>query len=171
MKSLLFLAIASSMAFATTASAATTHHAKAKPAHAATEQKSRLGTLSCEVSGGIGLLVTSSKTVRCDFIKQTGPAERYVGSIGKLGIDIGITSKSYLRWVVYNLSANRTGDGALAGSYVGASAGASVGLGLGANALVGGTSRNFGLQPLSAEATQGLNVAAGVTRLTLKSAR
>jgi hypothetical protein len=172
MKSLVLIAAAASLAMASGASAATTHaHAKKTTHAAATEQKTRLGTLSCEVSGGVGMIIGSNKSVQCDFSKTSGPRERYVGTIGKLGLDIGITQKSYLRWVVYNLSANRSGEGALAGSYVGATAGASVGVGLGANALVGGTSKNFGLQPLSAEATKGLNVAAGVTQLTLRSAR
>ncbi|TCR93436.1 DUF992 domain-containing protein [Rhizobium sp. BK376] len=172
MKSLVLIVAASSMAFASVASAATTHHTKAKPAEpAATGQKSRMGTLSCEVAGGVGMIIGSSKAVQCDFIKSSGPRERYVGSIGKFGVDIGVTQKSYLRWVVYNLSANRAGEGALAGSYVGATAGASVGVGLGANALIGGTAKNFGLQPLSGEATKGLNVAAGVTQLQLRPAK
>ncbi|WP_348647681.1 DUF992 domain-containing protein [Rhizobium sp. BK275] len=63
------------------------------------------------------------------------------------------------------------GDGALAGTYAGASAGASVGVGLGANALVGGNSKNFALQPLSGETGTGVNVAAGVSRLELKATR
>lgn len=172
MKSLVLIVAASSMAFASVASAASTHHTKAKPTEStATEKKSRMGTLSCEVSGGVGMIIGSSKAVKCDFVKSSGPRERYVGTIGKFGIDIGVTQKSYLRWDVYNLSANRAGDGALAGSYVGATAGASVGVGLGANALVGGNSKNFGLQPLSGEATKGLNVAAGVTQLQLHAAK
>jgi hypothetical protein len=76
-----------------------------------------------------------------------------------------------MRWLVYNLNATKAGEGALAGNYVGVSAGASVVVGLGANALVGGTSRNFGLQPISAETTKGLNVAAGVSHLVLRPAR
>jgi hypothetical protein len=174
MKSLILLVAASSLAFASAASAATTHHATTTH-HAKTkapaEARSRLGTLSCEVAGGVGMIIGSSKSVQCDFVKGSGPRERYVGSIGKFGIDIGVTKKSYLKWIVYNLSSNRAGEGALAGSYVGATAGASVGVGLGANALIGGNAKNFGLQPLSGEATQGLNVAAGVTNLTLKAAQ
>jgi hypothetical protein len=172
MKSFILLAAAASLAFASAADAASTHHMKSKTASTApAEKKSRLGTLSCEVAGGVGMIIGSSKSVQCDLIKSSGPRERYVGSIGKLGIDIGVTKKSYLKWVVYNLSSNRVGEGALAGTYVGATAGASVGVGLGANALVGGTAKNFGLQPLSGEATQGLNVAAGVTQLTLNATR
>jgi hypothetical protein len=117
------------------------------------------------------MLIGSSKTVSCTFKQSSGKLERYTGTIGKLGIDIGITGKSYLSWVVVNTAPARIGDGALAGTYVGASAGASVGLGLGANVLIGGNSKNFALQPLSAEAGTGLNVAAGVSRLQLSPAR
>ena len=42
-----------------------------------------------------------------------------------------------------------------------------MGVGLGANALVGGSSRSIALQPLSIEGTTGLNVAAGIGWLTL----
>ncbi|NEI74868.1 DUF992 domain-containing protein [Rhizobium lusitanum] len=134
-------------------------------------QKQRLGTLSCEVAGGIGMLIGSSRNVECRFARARGPSERYSGTIGKLGVDIGITGKSYIQWVVFNLEPSGTGEGALAGTYVGASASAALGVGLGANALIGGTARSFGLQPLSAEGMTGLNVAAGVTRLELRAAK
>jgi hypothetical protein len=117
------------------------------------------------------MLIGSSKAVDCQFKQRTGKVERYTGTIGKLGIDIGVTGKSYLNWVVIDTRPTSIGDGVLAGTYVGASAGAAVGLGLGANALVGGNAKNFGLQPLSAEVGTGLNVAAGVSRLQLRSAR
>lgn len=134
------------------------------------EHKQRVGVLSCEVSGGVGMIFGSNKAVNCTFKQQGGKVERYTGKIGKLGIDIGVTKKTYLSWVVVNTSPSRVGDGALAGTYVGASAGASAGLGLGANALVGGNAKNFALQPLSAETGTGLNVAAGVSRLQLATA-
>ena len=62
--------------------------------------------------------------------------------------------------------------GALAGSYGGVGAEATVGAGLGANVLVGGggSGRAFSLQPLSLEGQVGINVAAGVTTVTLMSA-
>ncbi|MBA8877652.1 DUF992 domain-containing protein [Phyllobacterium myrsinacearum] len=171
MKKLILMAAAVSMAFGATAIAAPPHHKTKQQAHAATGPKTRLGTLSCAVDGGVGMLIGSSKAVQCKFMRTNGSVEKYAGRIGKLGIDIGITKKSYLQWIVYTAAGNRTGDGALAGSYAGVTAGASVGIGLGANALIGGTSKNFGLQPFSAEATQGLNVAAGATQLTLRAAR
>jgi hypothetical protein len=44
-----------------------------------------------------------------------------------------------------------------------------VGLGVGANALIGGSNKGIILQPLSVSAQQGLNIAAGVASLQLRS--
>ncbi|KQO83399.1 DUF992 domain-containing protein [Rhizobium sp. Leaf262] len=170
MKNALIFAVAATLTMTSAATAASTHHNKKRAGEqVATQPKERLGTLSCEVAGGVGLLIGSSKSVECQFKQRTGKVERYTGTIGKLGIDVGVTGKSYLSWIVVNTAPTTVGQGSLAGTYVGASAGASVGVGLGANALVGGNSKNFGLQPLSAEAGTGLNVAAGVSRLQLRS--
>lgn len=171
MKKTLVLAVATTLGFGSVAAAADTHHSKRQhKQQVASQPKERLGTLSCEVAGGIGLLIGSSRAVDCQFKQRTGKVERYNGTIGKLGIDVGVTGKSYLSWIVVNTKPTTVGEGSLAGTYVGASAGASLGLGLGANALVGGNAANFGLQPLSAEAGTGLNVAAGVSRLQLRKA-
>ncbi|HKN27616.1 MAG TPA: DUF992 domain-containing protein, partial [Roseiarcus sp.] len=56
----------------------------------------------------------------------------------------------------------------LAGTYVGVGAQATAGAGVGANVLVGGSGRAFSLQPVSIEGqTSGINIAAGVTTVTL----
>lgn len=167
MKNLVTLALAATLATSAVAMAADGRkQASAREAG----QAQRVGTLSCEIEGGVGLLVTSSRAVDCQFRGSDGDVERYTGSIGRLGLDVGITGKTYMSWIVVNTTANRVGDGALAGSYVGASANAALGVGLGANALIGGNAKNFGLQPLSAQAGTGLNLAAGVTRLRLDKA-
>jgi hypothetical protein len=57
----------------------------------------------------------------------------------------------------------------LTGTYAGVGAEASVGLGLGANVLVGGSSSGIALQPLSLSAQQGVNIAAGIAALELRS--
>jgi hypothetical protein len=57
----------------------------------------------------------------------------------------------------------------LSGDYGGVGAEATVGLGVGANALVGGSAQGIILQPLSVQAQQGLNVAAGVESLQLRA--
>jgi hypothetical protein len=134
----------------------------------AAEAKSgvNIGALSCTVEGGVGLILGSSKDASCVFEKSGGGRERYRGNISKLGIDIGITDKSYIRWLVF--APGKVGKGALSGSYGGASAEATVGLGLGANVLIGGLKRSIALQPISVQGQTGLNVAVGISRLKLK---
>jgi hypothetical protein len=171
MNKIFLLAAALSVAVIPVANAATTHKQSMRSTQVVAEPRQRLGTLSCEVAGGVGLIIGSSKSVDCTFKQRSGRIERYAGKIGKLGVDVGVTGKTYLSWVVLNNAPTRVGDGALAGTYVGASAAASVGVGLGANALVGGNSKNFALQPLSTEAGTGLNIAAGVSRLQLQRVR
>ncbi|GAB1584200.1 DUF992 domain-containing protein [Phyllobacterium phragmitis] len=130
-----------------------------------------MGVLSCEVNGGIGLVVGSSKGVNCEFIRNNGSVEKYKGSLGKLGIDIGITGKSYLKWTVSAPAGKKLEAGALAGRYGGVAVSGAVGLGLQAHALVGGATKKIALQPFNAGGTAGLNVAAGATSLTLMLAQ
>ena len=133
-------------------------------------QRTRVGTLSCDISGGIGLIITSRKDVTCMFTpSHRGPREVYIGSISKFGLDLGATSGGEMIWAVYAPTTRRFG--ALAGHYGGASAEATVGAGVGANVLVGGSNRTITLQPLSVQGQAGLNVAAGVAELELRPAR
>jgi hypothetical protein len=129
----------------------------------------KIGVLSCDVAGGVGLIIGSSKSVDCVFEGTVGSRERYVGSIGKLGIDVGVTGKGVMAWAVF--APGKLNPGALAGRYAGASAEASVALGLGANVLVGGSDKSIALQPLSVQAQTGLNIAAGVASLRLERAK
>ena len=133
------------------------------PAYAKTGVK--VGVLDCDVSAGAGFIIGSSKDVACTFKGDGGRVEHYRGSIGKLGIDVGVTGKSSMAWLVF--APGKLNKGALAGSYGGASAQATVGLGLGANVLVGGSAKSIALQPLSIQAQTGLNLAAGLTSLNL----
>ncbi|QIG48797.1 DUF992 domain-containing protein [Nordella sp. HKS 07] len=129
----------------------------------------KVGSLNCTVAGGVGLILGSSKSVKCRFTPiGGGKVERYTGSITKLGIDIGFTKKSYITWTVF--AGGKTKPGALAGSYGGASAEATIGVGLGANVLVGGFKKTIALQPLSIQGQKGLNVAAGIAGLKLSYA-
>jgi len=132
--------------------------------------RTKVGTLSCDISGGIGLIITSKKDLTCMFTpSQPGPREVYVGSITKFGLDLGATAGGEMVWDVF-APTNRK-FGALAGDYGGATAEATVGVGLGANVLVGGSDRTVALQPVSVQAQAGLNVAAGVAELRLRPAR
>ena len=137
---------------------------------AAQASRTKVGTLTCDISGGIGLIITSKKDLTCMFTpSQPGPREVYVGSITKFGLDLGVTAGGEMVWSVYAPTTRKFG--ALAGDYGGATAEATVGAGLGANVLVGGSDRTVALQPVSVQGQAGLNVAAGVAELRLRPAR
>jgi Protein of unknown function (DUF992) len=126
----------------------------------------KIGVLSCGVGGGIGYIIGSSKPVDCVYQPAGGGrAEHYTGSIGKLGIDIGVTEQTVIAWAVF--APGKTKAGALKGSYGGVSAEATVAVGLGANVLVGGFNKGINLQPISVQAQSGLNIAAGISSLKL----
>ena len=137
---------------------------------AAQGERVQAGVLSCDVSGGIGLIIASQKQVRCLFTPSTpGPLEVYVGTISKFGLDIGATAGGRMEWAVHAPTTRRFG--ALAGRYAGPGAQATVGVGAGVNVLVGGSDRTISLQPIAVEGQAGLNVAAGVTELELVPVR
>ena len=120
----------------------------------------QLGTLTCAMSSSIGLIVGSQKNVNCVFRGQPGePEEAYTGTMTTLGLDIGITTGGVIVWPVFADTSRYAGM--LAGRYTGATAEVSVAAGLGANVLVGGSSRTVALQPLSLQGQVGLDVAAG----------
>lgn len=127
----------------------------------------QLGQLSCEIEGGWGLLLGSSKAANCTFARTDGTTETYSGKLDKIGLDIGKTEDAYMTWAVFTNLDTAPGAGALLGSYSGLSAEASLGIGLGANALVGGNGQNIGLQPLALQGNTGLNIAVGLASLTL----
>ena len=126
----------------------------------------KVGTLICDVSGGVGLIIGSSKSISCTYSRASdGREENYSGSINKFGLDVGVTKQQTMAWGVF--SPGKVGAGSLSGTYVGATAEATAGAGVGANALVGGFNKTITLQPLSVSAQTGLNVAAGVAGLRL----
>jgi hypothetical protein len=133
----------------------------------ATAQRVKAGLLTCDVSAGFGFIIGSSKSVFCTFQPdQGGPIEQYVGSISKFGLDIGVTAAGVMVWGVFTETTR--GPGFLTGDYVGATAEATVAAGLGANVLIGGSSRTVALQPLSVTGQVGLNLAIGVADLRLR---
>jgi len=127
----------------------------------------QVGTLTCDVAPGVGMVIASRKQVACTFQNAAGELEIYDGAISKLGVDIGVTEGAVIVWGVFAPSGN-TVRGALSGNYVGGTAQATFGVGVGANALIGGFRRSITLQPLSLSGQTGLNVAAGVADLQLE---
>ena len=128
-----------------------------------------VGVLTCTVRGGAGFIVGSTKDLHCRF-NRPGRDEHYRGTINKLGLDIGVTQQTAIAWAVL-APTSRLPPRSLNGSYGGVSAEATIGLGVGANALLGGSNKSIILQPLSVQAQQGLNIAAGIASLQLRADR
>lgn len=129
----------------------------------------QIGTLSCDVSKGIGMFVVDKQKLTCVFKPEGGDADNYTGSIDEYGVAIGEVAAGHLIWGVLAETSGLP-KGALAGTYSGIGANASVGPGAGANILAGGTGRSFSLQPISVEGQEGINIAGGVTTVTLNPA-
>lgn len=128
----------------------------------------KVGLLTCNVEGGVGWVIGSSKDVDCVYQPAGGGhVEHYSGRIGKFGVDIGVTGNTTIAWAVF--APGKVNRGALKGSYSGVSAEATVIGGLGANVLIGGFRKSINLQPVSIQAQTGLNVAAGIGSLHLES--
>jgi hypothetical protein len=134
---------------------------------AASAQQTKVGLLTCYTSERIGLLVGSTQKLTCTFTPDTGPApEHYLGTINRIGPDIGATAGGIMSWAVLAPTDGWL-RGALAGEYVGASGNVAVVVGGGANVLVGGSNRSIALQPLSVEGQTGINIAVGISGLSL----
>ncbi len=136
---------------------------------ASVAEADQIGVLECNVSPGIGLVVTSNQTLSCRFSRSYGPPEYYVGTITKFGLALGATGPGRLVWTVFSATPE-PGRFALAGEFTGATAEVTLGAGLGANALIGGNAHSIALQPLSVNAQTGVNVAAGIGALRLAPA-
>src|SRR4029077_6243432 len=141
------------------------------PAVAQQPPGTSVGTLTCKMAPSIGLIFGSRQRLACRFT-PTGPnpPEAYVGVMGTIGLDVGITAGGVMAWGVFAPTAGPR-RGALAGTYVGASGAIGVGVGVGANLLFGGTGRSIALQPLSVEGSVGINLSLGVSSLTLSLAQ
>jgi len=141
--------------------------ASASAASAQVTPGTKVGVLKCRLSPSIGFIIGSHQQLACRFVPD-GPfqPEAYVGAINTVGLDIGVTAGGALAWAVLAPTSGPM-RGALAGVYVGASGEIGVGVGAGANVLFGGSGRTIALQPLSIEGEVGVNLALGVSGLTL----
>ena len=134
---------------------------------AAAQTSTKVGTLSCDVSAGVGLILMQKQTLRCAFTPATAaPVDLYTGRIDEYGVALGAVEQGHLVWAVL-APVEGVPHGALAGTYAGVGGEATAGVGVGANVLIGGTGRAFSLQPLSVEGQVGINVAGGITTVTL----
>jgi hypothetical protein len=130
----------------------------------------QVGVLECRGGASIGFIVGSVTNLGCVLRVDGYPEDRYVATIRKVGVDLGITQESGLAWGVF-APTRYLGPGNLAGNYAGAQGSASIGVGAGGNVLVGGSNNSIALQPLSLQGQVGLNVAAGLESLELRPGR
>lgn len=133
-------------------------------------QRVQVGVLECRGGSSIGFIVGSVTNLGCVLRVEGMPDDRYVATIRKVGLDLGITQESALAWGVFAPVA-RLGPGDLSGNYAGAQGSAAIGVGVGGNALIGGSANSIALQPLSVQGSVGLSVAAGLESLELRPGR
>ena len=130
----------------------------------------QVGVLECRGGASIGFIVGSVTNLGCVLRVEGMPEDRYIATIRKVGLDLGITQESALAWGVYAPVA-RLGPGDLSGNYAGAQGSATLGVGVGGNLLVGGSANSIALQPLSVQGQVGVSVAAGLESLELRPGR
>ena len=130
----------------------------------------RVGVLECRGGASIGFVVGSVTNLGCVLRVEGLPEDRYIATIRKVGLDIGITQETALAWGVFAPVA-QLAPGDLTGTYAGAQGSASLGVGVGGNVLVGGSDNTIALQPLSVQGSVGINVAAGLESLELRPGR
>ena len=133
-------------------------------------QRVQVGVLECRGGASIGFIVGSVTNLGCVLRVEGLPDDRYIATVRKVGLDLGITQESALAWGVFAPVA-RLGPGDLAGDYAGVQGSAAVGVGVGGNALIGGSNNTIALQPLSLQGQVGLSVAAGLESLELRPGR
>src|SRR6185437_14723675 len=117
-------------------------------------QRVQVGILECRGGASVGFIVGSVTNLGCVLRAEGMPEDRYVATIHKVGLDLGITQESALAWGVYAPVA-RLGPGDLSGNYAGAQGSATIGIGIGGNVLVGGSNNSIALQPLSVQGQVG----------------
>jgi hypothetical protein len=138
------------------------------PLLAQSQDWANVGGLSCSMAPTIGLLVVSEQKLNCTFTPSGSyPPEHYNGTIGTVGIDVGVIGGGLLAWAVY-MPTQGPPQGSLSGTYGGASGSIAAGVGAGANVLLGGSGRSVMLQPISVEGSVGVEVTLGVAALTLQ---
>ncbi|MBR1271189.1 DUF992 domain-containing protein [Bradyrhizobium sp. AUGA SZCCT0222] len=128
----------------------------------------QVGILECRGGASVGFIVGSVTNLGCVLRADGMPEDRYVATIRKVGLDLGITQESALAWGVFAPSA-QLGPGGLSGDYIGAQGSAT--LGVGGNVLVGGSANSIALQPLSLQGQVGVSIAAGLESLELRPGR
>lgn len=129
-----------------------------------------VGTLTCNVSGSVGFIFGSTKSLSCLLIRPNGTSESYDGKINRFGIDIGFTKAMHVAWHVYSIDESAP-TGVLAGNFIGSQGSVAAGATAGSNALYGGVNNAIILTSVVVQGGKtGLNFADGIAEMSLASA-
>src|SRR5260370_24144477 len=72
------------------------------PATAQEARRTRVGTLACSISPGVGLIVAGQRQLSCIYTSARGRArEAYEGTVSMVGLNIGATPGGQLTWAVF----------------------------------------------------------------------
>src|SRR5580700_4969065 len=86
----------------------------------------QVGVLECRGGASVGFIVGSVTHLGCVLRVEGVPEDRYIATIQKIGLDLGITEETALAWGVFAPTA-QLGPGDLSGNYAGAQGSASLG--------------------------------------------
>src|ERR1700716_3906906 len=64
-------------------------------------QRVQVGILECRGGASVGFIVGSVTNLGCVLRAEGMPEDRYVATIRKVGLDLGITQESALAWGVF----------------------------------------------------------------------
>ena len=136
------------------------------PAAQAAPKGIKVGMLTCNMSSGWDV-IRANRALWCTYYPAGGEkSESYIGNLASVGVNFGYRQEGKIVWAVFAPSSD-VRPGALEGEYAGVTAGATVGLGLDANLLFGDMDRSIALQPVSVEGNEGMDLAAGISRIRL----
>jgi len=127
--------------------------------------------LTCRLNPSIGFVIFGHQTMECRFVQNPPlPPQLYEVRSNTVGIDLGVTAGRRnglgrrcrpLRGLLQEPLPANTSVPAQTSEWV---------FGAGVNVLVGGSGRQFALQPVSVEGSVALNVTLGLSGLQLRAA-
>jgi hypothetical protein len=129
------------------------------------------GLLECQGGPAVAFGVGAEARLNCLFHRaHRRHAERYVATVHRVGLDVGVTDKLSLAWDVLTPT-GRVPRGGLTGNYGGAGASIAFGNGAASNAVLGGPGNQVSLQPRPATGTAGVSLALGFQGMDISQTR
>src|SRR6516225_2162744 len=81
------------------ASLAVAFAAGALTSPASAQSTAQVGTLACDVSGGVGMILMQKQTMTCVFTPASGTSpEPYLGRVDEFGVALGAVNEGHLVW-------------------------------------------------------------------------